>query len=106
MKRSPYRFARADSNHDDIVRWYEELFCSVIDLRQIKFGCPDLLVGIGFIANELVECKTDTGSLEDSQIRFQRDWKGRKMRIVRTREDVTQHVQEIRAKLRGDATNT
>ena len=33
------------TNHSDVVKWYEELFCSVVDTHKIGFGYPDLTIG-------------------------------------------------------------
>lgn len=88
-----------DANHPEIVAQYEELYCSVIDLHGIGFGCPDILVGIAQSVNELVEIKTEFGTVEKSQVRFQRDWRGSKVTIVRTRADVIHHVQRVRERI-------
>lgn len=87
-----------DSNHDDVVGWYGELFCSVLELAGVGFGCPDILVGCSG-RSELVEIKSDEGDLNAGQRTFIRDWRGGKVRIVRTRDDVVQHVQEIRRRV-------
>ena len=43
---SHYVYApKADSNHAEIIGFYEELFCSVLDLHKVGGGAPDLLVG-------------------------------------------------------------
>jgi len=96
--RNPAAQGRPDANHADVQGWYEELFCSVVDLHEVGFGCPDFLIGCAG-RSELVEVKTEHGSLEPSQIRFQRDWRGSKVQVVRTQGDVINHVQNIRERV-------
>lgn len=87
-----------DSNHAEIVAAYEELYCSVQDTHMVGGGFPDLVVGIAGVDCK-VEVKTETGQLEPSQIRFQRDWRGSKVVVVRTRADVQNHVLEVRQRI-------
>jgi hypothetical protein len=98
MSRNAAAQGRPDANHAEVVGWYEELYCSVVDTHGQGFGFPDLVVGVAGIT-ELVEVKTEAGQLEPSQIRFQRDWRGSKVRVVRTRADVILHVQTIRERV-------
>lgn len=96
--RNPAAQGRADGNHSEVRGWYEELYCSVVDLHGVGFGCPDLLIGLAG-RSELVEIKTDSGQLEASQVRFQRDWRGSKVAVVRTQADVANHVQNVRERV-------
>jgi hypothetical protein len=89
------RFSRRDSNHEQVIAWYEELYCSVVDLHTLGHGCPDLLIGCAG-RSELVEVKTELGHLEANQITFNKTWRGNKPVIVRTQADVINHVQNIR----------
>lgn len=93
---SRYKTVRRDANHHVIVAAYEKLFCSVIDTSMVGFGFPDLVIGCAGIT-ELVEVKTEEGGLESSQERFVRDWRGSKVRIVRSESDVADHVTTIRS---------
>lgn len=96
--RNPAAKGRPDANHNSIRDWYEALYCSVVDLHSVGFGCPDLLVGVSG-RSELVEVKTECGNLEPSQVRFIRDWRGSKVTVVRTQADVINHVQNVREKV-------
>jgi hypothetical protein len=88
-------FARRDSNHDELVAVYESLHCGVIDTHAMGFGMPDILVHFsGYCCP--VEIKSEDGQLEPSQQRFFRDWKGPKIEVVRSADDVVQHVTRIR----------
>jgi len=88
-------FAKRDSNHDALVKVYQSLHCGVIDTHAMGFGFPDLLVHFsGYCAP--VEIKSEDGALEASQERFIRDWKGPKIEIVRTPDEVIAHVMGIR----------
>ncbi len=84
-----------DANHHSIVATYEQLGCGVIDTHGLGFGFPDILVHfLGYCAP--VEIKTEDGELNSAQERFVRDWKGPKIFIVRTADDVIRHVTLIR----------
>ena len=96
--RNPAAQGAPDSNHADIVQAYEDCYCSVQDTHALGFGFPDLVVGIAG-QTELVEIKTDHGRLEKSQIRFQRDWRGSKVTVVRSQADVINHVQNVRERV-------
>ncbi len=94
-----YKYApKADSNHSEIVGFYEELYCSVLDLHKVGGGCPDLLIGCAG-RSELVEVKPEAGQLRANQITFNKTWRGNKVMLVHTRADVVNHVAEIRERV-------
>lgn len=95
--RNPASMGRPDANHHDVVKWYEECFCSVVELHKVGFGCPDLLIGAAGLT-ELAEVKTVDGELEPSQRTFITNWRGSKVNIIRDQQDVIEHVQRMRAK--------
>ncbi len=101
-KHTGQRFSKRDANHPDVVRWYEELHCSVLDLYTLGNGCSDLLIGCGMVSNELVEVKSESGEESANQLRFRREWRGKAPRIVRTHGDVIAHVHEMRQRLRRE----
>ncbi len=91
---------RDDANQAPIVATYRALGCTVFDGSGIGFGFPDLIVGcIG--VTELVEVKTVDGKLSPAQITFAADWRGSKVRIVRSDADAVAHVQDIRRRAAG-----
>ena len=96
--RSPAAQGRPDANHSEVRGWYEELYCSVVDLHSVGGGCPDLLIGLAG-RSELVEVKTEHGHLEPSQVTFCRDWRGSKVVVVRTHADVINHVTNVRERV-------
>jgi hypothetical protein len=96
--RNPSAQGRTDANHSEVTGWYEELFCSVVDLHAVGGGVPDLLIGCAG-RSELVEVKTEHGQLEPAQVTFIRDWRGAKVVIVRTQADVINHVMNIRERV-------
>jgi hypothetical protein len=98
--RGDHRFSRRDANHPQVVGWYEELFCSVVDLSAVGGGVPDLLVGCAG-RSELVEVKTEDGDLEPNQLTFAKTWRGNPVVVVRTQAEVIAHVQRIRQKVAG-----
>ena len=88
-------FARRDSNHDELVKVYLSLHCGVLDTHAMGFGMPDILVHFsGYCCP--VEIKSQDGELEPSQVRFIREWKGPRIEVVRTPDDVIAHVTRIR----------
>lgn len=100
---SHYKYApKADANQAVIVSAYEELYCSVLDIHKQGEGSPDLLVGIANQVNDLVEVKSEAGALEPNQLTFQKTWRGRRVVVVRTRQDVENHVLSVRERLSRD----
>jgi hypothetical protein len=93
--RNPAAQGRADSNHGEIVKRYEEMFCNVLDLHKLGFGCPDILVAFSGWCG-LREIKTEAGNLEPSQKRFMETWRGPKITVIRTIADVDNDVLNIR----------
>jgi hypothetical protein len=88
----------ADANHKAVKGWYEELYCSVLDLHKVGESCPDLLIGCAG-RDELVEIKSEEGNLKPHQVTFHRDWRGAKVAVVRTKADVINHVMNIRERI-------
>lgn len=68
---------RRDNNQAEIVRDLRTIGATVLDLSQVGFGCPDILVGFRR-RNFLVEIKNpDTyGKLSDDQNEFHDAWRG------------------------------
>jgi VRR-NUC domain len=90
-----------DSNHADVAKWYEELYCLVHDTHAMGGGFPDMLVRISTRAGQvlaLVEVKSADGTLRPSQERFLRDWGGGCVEVVQTRDDVFAHVERVRSR--------
>jgi hypothetical protein len=89
---------KRDANHSELVECYQELHCGVIDTSSLGFGFPDILVHFsGYCAP--VEIKTEDGKLSAKQERFIRDWKGPRIYVPKSRDDVIRHVQEVRQRL-------
>ena len=96
--RIPAAQGKPDANHAEVVKAYEDMFCTVVDTHALGKGFPDLLVAFaGYCCP--VEIKTEEGELNAAQRTFLRDWPG-PMRIIRSREEAIAHVTEIRKKLR------
>jgi hypothetical protein len=95
--RHPAAQGRPDANHNQIADAYRSLYCSVFDSHACGLGFPDLVVGIGGVT-VLVEIKSEDGELRASQNLFIRSWRGSKVEVVRTTEDVIAHVQRVRSR--------
>ena len=85
---------RKDGTHDEIVRRFIELGCSVIELHAVGIpGCPDL--GCGLLGRtELVECKDPAtaygrAGLNANQTAFARDWRGGKVWLCSSPDEAT-----------------
>jgi hypothetical protein len=102
-RRMPAAQGERDANHAELAKVYEEMFCSIVDTSGVGFGFPDAVAGV-MGRTELVEFKTQGGELNAAQKRFTRDWRGSLVRVVRNREDVIKHVQDMRwmAKYRNE----
>jgi hypothetical protein len=92
------RFSHKDAIHDDVVRWYEQLYCSVVDAHTLGGGFGDLIIGCAG-RTEVAEAKSEHGQLEPSQITFNKTWRGSKIVVVRTQADVLNHVANIRERV-------
>lgn len=90
---------RRDANHADVVRWYEQHGCTVIDLSTVGGGVSDLLIGCAGIT-DLCEVKTLDGSFNDRQIGFNARWRGSQPWKSTTLDDVNAHVAHMRARAR------
>jgi hypothetical protein len=84
---SPRRFAarrgKVDANQPAIIKSLRRCGASVVDLHAIGGGVSDLLVGFRG-ENYLLEVKTGTGAVRDSQDDFMADWRGRPPVVVRS----------------------
>jgi hypothetical protein len=94
---SDYIYApKKDANHEAIIKAYEALHCSVADTHKVP-RFVDLVVGIAGVTCP-VEIKTDGGELEPHQKLFSKLWRGSRVEVVRTVDDVAAHVQRVRAR--------
>ena len=85
--------ARTDANHTALVQAYKDAGWSVLSLAKVGDGCPDLLLCDRTRTRlHLVEVKTETGRLTPDQAIFSLCWP---VRVVRSVEDVRQHVQAV-----------
>jgi len=78
---------RVDANHGEIVAAFRKAGCSVVSLAMVGSGCPDLLIGWRD-RTILVEIKTETGELRESQKKWNASWVGDRPCLVRSLEDV------------------
>lgn len=93
------KHGRRDVNHQAVVGWYRELGCSVCDCADMALGHPDLLIGSAGVT-ELSEVKSEDGKLNGAQQTFMAAWRGGAIAVVRTQDDVINHVQRMRKRAR------
>lgn len=98
MTRS-YAFSRKDANHDALAAVYVELGCSCEDTSTLGEGFPDAVVGCAGVT-DLVEFKSDGGAIKPAQVTFDARWRGSKVLIIRSRDEVIYHVQSMRHRAR------
>jgi hypothetical protein len=85
--------SRKDGNHNELVKVFEQLGCSVAQLHAVGIpGFPDLVVGC-MGSNRLVECKSNAtaygrAGLNANQSAFNRDWRGERMYTVSSPDEV------------------
>jgi hypothetical protein len=94
---------KGDTNHAEISGYYIELMCLVFDTHTLP-GFVDLVVRIptrGGTVLQMVEIKTDKGAVQPRQRRLQRDWGPACIALVRTQQDVIEHVERVQARARG-----
>ncbi len=61
----------------------------------MAFGHPDLLIGCAGVTG-LAEVKSEDGTLTPAQQTFLQAWRGGEVVIVRTQDDVINHVSKLR----------
>jgi hypothetical protein len=85
------RAAKRDDSEREIVEVFQSAGASV---RRISLpGAPDLLVGgLPYGTTRLVECKSRTGRLRESQLAWQAGWHGSEIYIARSAEDAAHLV--------------
>ena len=86
---------RLDSNHKAIVGVLEAHGLTVLSLSKVGGGVPDLLVA-NHRGGWLVEVKTKTGKLEDSQTKFAQRWPW-KIHVIRSEEEAIQFARDVAA---------
>lgn len=94
-----YRFSKVgsrDANHEEVAGWYRDCFCNVVDVSNVP-GFVDLVVAASGLM-EPVEVKTEEGDLSEANKTFAKTWRGPKIVIARTQDDVIKHVERMRAK--------
>jgi hypothetical protein len=93
------KHGRRDGNHQAVVRWYRDLGCYVADTADLGLGLPDLFVGAAGVT-DAVEVKSEDGKLTPLQQTFVQAWRGSAVAIVRTQNDVINHVTNMRRRAR------
>lgn len=100
MSPPKYRGSR-DRNHADLVRCLEELGCTVADMALAGVeGFPDVVIGLCG-ETHLVEFKNPAtrygrAGLNLEQSGFARDWRGSKVWVVSSRDEVIALVTNLR----------
>jgi hypothetical protein len=77
---------------------YRSLGCSVYLSGCIGFGFPHLILGFNN-RTELADIQVEHGELGASGRAFAREWKGSLVRIIRTTQDVADHVQSVKSQI-------
>lgn len=94
------RYAQLDANHGQVVNWYRDLGCAVAQTQDAGLGVPDLFIGCVGITDP-VEVKTEDGKLRESQKTFISTWRGSKVWVVRSQDEVIAHVTDMRRRARA-----
>lgn len=93
--------ARKDANHNELVSLFERLGCTVAQMHACGVpGFPDIAVG-AMGKTFLVELKNPNTSygkrgLNPNQSAFSRDWRGGRVYMASTADDVIELVQQWR----------
>ena len=70
-----YYKKRVDNNQLEIIKAFQSMGATVLNLSTVGKGCPDLLIGYKNIS-VLVEIKSKTGKFTEPQLKFMEQWKG------------------------------
>ena len=95
------RVPKRDANHGEIVRTFEDMGCSVLDVSPLPGEALDLVVGCCGI-DQRVECKNDAQppnkrKLTASEARTFDTWRGRPCVVVSSVDDAMRVVFLLRA---------
>lgn len=89
---SLHRFnTRTDANQLNIVNGLKKLGYSVIDLKRVGGGAPDIIVA----KREEVyffEIKTEKGKLNEKQIAFRAFWNGPNIETIRSIDEALDYI--------------
>ena len=80
---------RVDANQAEIRDAARKAGASWLSLSDVGGGCPDALLG-AHGRTWLVEIKRPKGTLTPDQVRFMSSWRGEKVYVLRSIEDVLQ----------------
>ena len=86
--------ARVDKNHQEILQCFRQMGCSVLSLRMVGKGCPDLLICYQ-MQLYLVEVKDTGGKLNTLQEDWHRKW-GSPVYVVRSNNEVVSLLNKLR----------
>lgn len=81
------RFARKDANHATLVKFWEGLGGSAIDMSSLGGGRPDTLLSANG-RDALVEIKVKGNGLTDDQAKFLLKHRGSPIHIIETEADL------------------
>ena len=70
-----YYKKRVDNNQLEIIKAFQSMGATVLNLSAVGKGCPDLLIGYKNIS-VLVEVKSKTGKFTEPQLKFIKQWQG------------------------------
>lgn len=96
------RYARrkaGDNNRQPIVRVWEEMGCSVLDLNGQGDGCADYLVGwcggLGFVEVKNPATAYGQAGLTEEQQKFRARWASVPFFVVRTQREAEEAARRI-----------
>jgi hypothetical protein len=81
-----YRRRHLDSHHKDSCDFLHQIGFSIDDTSARGSGRQDVCVGAGGVDFRL-EFKTGDGPSTPAQVKFHREWRGRKIEILRSLEE-------------------
>lgn len=95
------RRGKKDGNHDELVRTFRDLGCTVAELHDTGVaGWPDVVVGVAGV-DRLVEFKNPEtrygrAGLNANQSAFARDWRGGRVWVASSADEAVALVQNWR----------
>lgn len=97
------RASRVDGNHGEIALALAKAGASVQSLATLGRGAPDILCGWGaetYLLEIKLELGPDGGSshrnLNNAQQKWHREWRGRKVAVVRSPEEALRAIGAVR----------
>ena len=92
--------AKVDEAQRELVPVYEQFGASWQSTASVGHDCPDGFVGFLGLTDP-IEFKTGKAKVTAGQLEWHISWRGSPVRVIRTRADVVEHLDDMRRRSRA-----